>query len=528
MTTRNDLGRRDPARRSQVGMTLSGDGFRYPGNYFCDENFVVARKALYPSGRSNLADFSCLLRILPGRYPADPKEWDLWRLNHGRGNVGDWILSYKAWRGAGNPICTFLLHDGTDQNYPMQDNPAHLLGTKIDWAIDNGYSGPSGNWGVLVSGRNGPAAIKRPTTIFLVQCVLASWSKRFYPVFKGLEPGARPFLFDLGWDIGNKILSLVDEPTEGYQGDPNDFDRAYACGDPVGIHGGQFFLVYPESKRPQWFPEQPKKRYAQEDEGRSSGGKALDRYEVHMLPSLTLSDGQVLSPDLSAYEAQLQQTVRPIPEVLKFPNEAEQARILLKHVRYPDNRPAVDALMYAWADHSEWWPEKSSQEWGEYVGREQVQSGYGGDPGYGQPPATMPQAMPQAATPSRGPASALPAPAAAYPGPAVAPAPPAPARVNGNGPAPAPAAASDFRNRVAARAQVAPAPVAPAAPSVPAGPGLPAVGRTAPAPPADLAVPRREIPPATPTSPAPATPVAAQPAAGILAKLKAASAQPRS
>jgi len=371
-------GQRPAARRYNISehrQTERG----YPGNHFCDTSLVSPMKLFWPRPGVNTAHCNTVIRILPGKDPADPTKWDPYRLSNKIGNYGDHIRGYTAFRAGGNPSVTFFLGDPTTRpngdNY--RDNPASQLYWNIKRLVDAGKDKPG--WAAMINDtRSDRAIIAKPKKMFVVMCAVYEYGTAqkggpdIFEVPKGLAPGERPVLMDLGLGGGKDLLRFWDQLAEEPNADLDNFYKNYTIEDAVGLApgAGAFFTFVPSQYDPDNAkPKRQERRVMTRDSVRNSGSHDKEEKEKVGFTAKMSFDYEGLSPDLSEFESDLMEKIPAWDDVLTFPSEQQQAEILWGVIKDRDDKPRPDVFKAAWADNPEWVPPADHDVWAQFRGK---------------------------------------------------------------------------------------------------------------------------------------------------------------
>ena len=188
-----------------------------------------------------------VFRILPGRNPENPAEFDQFQLSEEPGDFGDWIRPYPAVYRLGEPGITFIYHDPRDDSVDVQQYPVWVFGPAIKAAAKAQQALPS--WGPLLA--TDVLDRKKPTTLYVVQAILFEHkSQRKNPpigapggktcviyMTKSAGEALRDAVISAGVDIvdpnAGAFVSLFQAPSTG----PNEGGNKYACQLLADYHG---------------------------------------------------------------------------------------------------------------------------------------------------------------------------------------------------------------------------------------------------------------------------------------------------
>jgi hypothetical protein len=343
-----DTSTRSSTRRQYVMGDYDHGGLNSSrGNFSVNTNIVDTWGLAYGDG---VTTWRPLPGLNPEYNPSDPNSpfWDPYRLD--AENFGDWIRWYPAVRNFGEPGVTFLLAD--DPRADVSTTPAWMLFTAVDRAVASRQD--PGGWAGFLRGATGRSAVlSRPSGMYMVQGLVAVHKTKVYnnPP-KGFAPDEKPLVMQLSTQAGDAMFSELRRGKEGYQGDPNDWERSMMWGDPVSLATGRWVTHYkladgdPRQRQQQmqggW---NPVNRGPQDRRG---GGDVIG-YGCYF------EDQAVgLPARLAELEQHIRTRVRPWSDVVRFLTLEEQAELLSS--RFPPNM-----IMYAWRDRPEWIPESVQQ-----------------------------------------------------------------------------------------------------------------------------------------------------------------------
>jgi hypothetical protein len=317
-------------------------------------------------------------RALPVRSLDNPQAWDPYRFGLEPNNFGDWIRRYPGVRnmGANGNGVTFISIDPANPQAPdINSTPGAMLYNAINRAVDSGQERPG--WAAMLKGARGrSAALSRPTDFWLCQCFLAQHGGKVYMPPKGFGENDKPIVMEISHQAGTTLMSELNRPRDGFQGDPNNWEESMACGDVVSLQTGRWITFYtlgegdPRTQRNAqhsgWQqPQQMGMGQANNQQDSQAG------YGCFVEPMF----GQV-SARLAEYEGIVQAKTMAWDDILWFPTLEEQAALLA------DKFPA-EMIVYAWRDRQEWIPEAvkqravGAQQFGMYQGVPGQQQGWG-------------------------------------------------------------------------------------------------------------------------------------------------------
>jgi hypothetical protein len=340
----------------------------YSGNLFCDETLVTPMKCFWDTDKKKEAITT--FRLLPEPDPDHPGKFMPGRMSVERQDYSGWIMRYLAWRGAGDPPVTFFLFDPEDPRYASRNKreieyemPACTLSMALNQAKKAGRGKP--HWFALTQGSKdrGPI-IKRPNWMYVAYAAVYEHGPDgvHWDAPLGLGRKAKPILLDMGSDIGQTVIEIVEKRQPDFDGvdapDGTDYGKVYYVRDPVSIKNGVFFRAFSmKSKDPRRDekkgPNPPKiiNPPAPEDNDRE---KAMG---FHCYAARSPYKGH--SASLEGHEQDLWGKLKPFASVenggiFKFPTIEEQVALLANHIVW-EQKPCVDLLEYAWEDrHPEW------------------------------------------------------------------------------------------------------------------------------------------------------------------------------
>lgn len=340
----------------------------YTGNLFCDESLVTPMKCFWDTDRKKEAITT--FRILPEPDPDHPGKFMPGRMSVERQDYSGWIMRYLAWRSCGDPPITFFLFDPQDPQYLGRNKreiefemPACTLSMAINQAKKAGRGKP--HWYALTEGRKdkGPI-IKRPNWMYVAYAAVYEHGPEgvHWDAPLGLGKKAKPILLDMGSDIGQTVIEIVEKRKAEYDGvdapDGTDYGQVYFIRDPVSVENGVFFRAFSmKSKDPRREekkgPNPPKiiNPPAPEDSDREK------MQGFHCYAARSPYKGH--SASLAGREKELWDKLKPFTSVenggiFKFPTVEEQVALIAQHVVW-EGKPCIDLLEYAWEDrHPEW------------------------------------------------------------------------------------------------------------------------------------------------------------------------------
>jgi len=295
------------------------------------------------------------IRVLPvpdpyhegaGPAPFDPYRFPAEDPNDPLG-FGDWVRRYPALRNMGDPGITCIIADPADEQIvDAQSTPGYVLYNNIKRAIDQGQERPG--WGMLMKGgRNRGAQLPKPGEVYLVQCFIMQYKSKPYPAPRGFSAEEQPIVMELGTSAGNAMLREFRAEYENYQGDPNDFESRYLCGDPISLHAGRFVNFYTLAEGD---PRQFQQQGAQQGGGWNQGGQS-GNWQQGGNQREEIGYGCFCEPQfngipatLADFEQVVRSKVKPWDEIVNVMSIEQQAQLLAD--KFPP-----DVIMYGWADY---------------------------------------------------------------------------------------------------------------------------------------------------------------------------------
>jgi hypothetical protein len=298
-----------------------------------------------------------VVRFLP-QFNFEAGIWEPFRRSPAPMDFGDWIRSYVAVRGFGESGITMLLYDPVaNPAYDLQSNPCIILYRAINNAIDAKQCEP--DWPALLRGGNNKrATLGRHGQIYIARCgIFRIKSKDMATGDRsplGLATSDPAYFLELPKTAGEKLISLLEERNEDFQGDPEDWDNAYKCGDIVSLDKGAYVHIFEEGADPRansgYQQGSAPRQLTVGTGGRGNygggggGGTNFKGYDLFVDKTWNGFAAQLNSPEL---EQLIKNKQRPWEDCLQFFNHQEQAFLV------QDGFPA-GAIMYAWRDHPEW------------------------------------------------------------------------------------------------------------------------------------------------------------------------------
>ncbi len=336
---------RSDYRFAQDGNTSNAIAF---GNYILKPGAGEIRK---PSWNRT----ETVIRILP-QWDFKNNEWSPFRYSPAPLEFGDWIRKYEAVRSFGSKGISMLLFDPkAHDHYDVNDNPCAILYQAVKNAIKNRQE--QQGWASLLQGEPGKSAhLRRHGPVYLVRCGIFRINNKDLATSDraplGLSMSDRPYFMEIPKTAGEKLTSLLEEPTENYVGDPEDYDLAYKHGDIISLDRGGFVHIFqegsdPRSNRPSGGGQLRTINVSSSNRGNSSSSSGAGGFQGYdMFISKEWGD---YSPNLNNSELMhiIKLKQRPWEECLQFFSHQEQAFLI------QDGFPP-SAILYAWRDHPEW------------------------------------------------------------------------------------------------------------------------------------------------------------------------------
>lgn len=317
------------------------------GNYIFKRGMGEVRKPTWQKTTT-------VVRILP-QYDFKSNTWSPFRYSPAPLDFGDWLRRYVSVRGFGTNGITLLLYDPeAHANYDINTNPCVVLFKAINSAIDMRVCDPE--WPSLLKGAAGRRAVlSRHQPVYLARCGIFCIKSKDMATNDhsplGLDNRDPPFFIELPKTAGEKILSLLEEKTEDYQGEPDDYDAAYKFGDIVSLDKGAFVHIYEEGTDTRTSAEQTTsapRQLSVSTGGRGNygggGGDKFKGYDAHITKTYNGYSANLNSPEL---ERLIKSKQRPWEECLNFMSHTEQAHLI--QTGFP-----ASAILYAFKDHPDW------------------------------------------------------------------------------------------------------------------------------------------------------------------------------
>jgi hypothetical protein len=192
------------------------------------------------------------------------------------------------------------------------------------------------------------------------------------------------------FSLGPKLLSMLEEEVEEYDGDPNDFERRFRYGDPVALATGRYIRMFQKGADPrERYQAQPQARgpLSFQKEQQQAATKEIAGYEIHF--DTELPDGTPACLDTPEWADTIREKWIYWEEGLDFPTYTQQAHLLNKV--FPAN-----AIVFAYENYNRDWITETT--WDNYLKRESasVPAVPPGARRYGdvQPPQAARQAAP--------------------------------------------------------------------------------------------------------------------------------------
>lgn len=362
-----------------------------------------------------------VVRFLPC-WNFEESRWEPYRRSPSPMDLGDWIRRYDAVRGFGDKGVTMLLFDPIENpSYDIQSNPCVILYRAINSAIDNKVSDPE--WPSLLRGAPGKGApLKRQQSIYIARVgIFRINSKDMATADRaplGLAATDPAYFLELPKTAGEKLISMMEEQVENYEGDPDDYDKMYKYGDLTSLDKGAYVHLFEEGADPRnntsYQGGQRQLTVGSGGRGNYSsggGGQSFKGYDIFIDKTWNGFASTLNSPEL---EKLIKSKQRPWEDCLQFFDHQEQAFLI------QDGFPA-SAILYAWRDHPEWIKDETRSR---AVSRVSTIGATAGYPGAQQAPQQQaPQAPARSWQPPVAPSAMLapPAPVSTPPSDAVVP-----------------------------------------------------------------------------------------------------------
>lgn len=325
------------------------------------------------------AEVVTTFRLLP-EFGADGSFYPARELNdQGLPDLSAWIDRYYCFKlpGAkGRPGGGYIVFDPDDMSVDLGrvrfENPASMILQGIKNAMKAEEGGKY--WGYLVHKENRDRIEWPNWNYFSYALMYGRGEKERHDPPNGLRPGdKKPVVLHMNKQVGEGITRIVNLTREGMEGvlegalDPDAaLDDYFEAPDPVDLRAGLLFRAFMiKGKNPL------KALRAAEDEGRKvpwyldvprgedeTAGKV--GYDVFAMQAATLR-GARDEPDMKIkpavpevqWEALARRHAMPIRDHLLFPDQAEQVRLLVEHIRKPDGGYCGDLFRYVFQDQAE-------------------------------------------------------------------------------------------------------------------------------------------------------------------------------
>jgi hypothetical protein len=298
-----------------------------------------------------------VVRFLP-QWNFEENRWEPFRRSPAPMDLGDWIRRYDAVRGFGENGVTFLLYDPIVNNtYDIQSNPCVILYRAINNAIDNRTCEP--DWPALLKGGQGRRALlSRHQPIYIARagifCIKSKDMATSERAPLGLAASDPAYFMELPKTAGERLVSLLEERVEGFQGDPEDYDGLFKNGDIVSLDKGAYVTMFEEGADPRKetsayqqgaAPRQLTVATGGRGNYAASGGSSQFKgYDMYVEKTWRGFSAALNTPEL---EQLIKSKQRPWEDCLQFFSHQEQAFLV------QDGFPP-SAILYAWRDHPEW------------------------------------------------------------------------------------------------------------------------------------------------------------------------------
>jgi hypothetical protein len=319
------------------------------GNYILKRGMGEIRKPTWNRTET-------VVRILP-QWNFDENRWEPFRRSPAPMDFGDWVRRYDAVRGFGTLGITMLLYDPIgNPTYDIQTNPCVILYRAIQSSISNKIC--DADWPALLNGGVGKRAeLSRHQPIYISRAGVFRIKSENKATAEhsplGLGNNDLPYFLELPKTAGEKLVGMLEERAEDFQGDPEDYVNAFKHGDIVSLEHGAFIHIFEEGADPREnvapTAEQAPRQLTVNSGGRgnygSGGGKTrFQGYDMFIEKTWNGYSANLNSPDL---ERLIKSKQRRWEDCLQFFSNQEQAYMV------QDGFPAR-AIMYAWRDHSDW------------------------------------------------------------------------------------------------------------------------------------------------------------------------------
>ena len=301
-------------------------------NFVCTSGAVATWMLKYGGGLN-------VLRILPQYVPGEaatpttPATAGYWlpsKTGVDPMAVTDWIRSYAAVKGFGEPGSTFLLRDQTDPYAPeIGQTPPYIVYDEVKRAVDAGQD--RSGWARLLTGGKGTfAVIPRTTTLYLVRAAIVSRGddKQPFNPPRGLGDGDAPVVLVLSKSAGESLLSAVSEA------------QVQGVADPLDVNAGMFGCFYKLGT--------PLPPVAGRVMGKVHGGDDPKGYGALLDRQFAYPGQQPISAALPpVFLERAVSRYKPWDEFVRFPTVSEQAAWLCETL-------PPDVIMYAFRNHPDW------------------------------------------------------------------------------------------------------------------------------------------------------------------------------
>lgn len=297
----------------------------------------------------------------------------------GRNKFSNWVRRYICAWNVGNPTITFLIKRPQGaQVFDPASTPLGILFRAINNAVKKGQA--NSEWPPLLMKVSGKSpTLEGPKECYVMQGALFRHDGKDYFGQYGDPLGFgknQPLVLLTSGGAGSDLVQKLSEEHDNFHGDPMDFENRYKFGDPVGCATGRFVHFFEKGRNPY------QNRYASQPQGQNpmgedAGGGWGASTQGGQKRTKEIGFDVYISPDFEGLPAKFNQAaerivrskIRPWDEMLYFPTEDEQARMLFRC--FP-----ISACMYAFEGvNKDWIPEDAYKKMANAVSV-QVSGGY--------------------------------------------------------------------------------------------------------------------------------------------------------
>jgi hypothetical protein len=286
-----------------------------------------------------------VIRLLP-QWNFDENRWEPYRRSSAPMDFGDWIRRYDAVRGFGESGITMLLYDPiANPAYDIQSNPCVILYRAIMSAIDAKQCEP--DWPALLKGgTNRRAMLGRHGPLYVARCGMFRVKSKDMATSErsplGLSNSDPAFFVELPKTAGEKLIAMLEERNENFQGDPDD-PAAFKYGDVVSLEQGAYIHIFEEGADPRTEQAQYQAGNAPRQLTVGSGGRGnyggggnsqFRGYDMFIAPTWKGFSAAMNSPEL---ERLIKSKQRPWEDCLQFTvtrNKRSWSRMAFRRVLF--------------------------------------------------------------------------------------------------------------------------------------------------------------------------------------------------